>query len=52
MNAYAYRTRNASDLEEYDTDDDDYKDIVYQSDDERGGFKTFVDRNGFTTNHL
>lgn len=53
MNAYAYRNGNASDLEEYGTDDD-YDDISYESKDtaKSGGFKTFINRSGFTTNHL
>lgn len=51
QNAYAYRTGNASDLEEYDIDN-------YQEsspDDElglQGGFKSFVDRNGQLSRHL
>lgn len=51
MNAYAYRTGNASDLEEYDMEDE-YDDPAYDSDDVKGGFKTYIGRNGFTTNHL
>ncbi|RYP63373.1 hypothetical protein DL771_009309 [Monosporascus sp. 5C6A] len=51
MNAYAYRTGNASDLEEYDVEDE-YEDPAYDSDDVKGGFKTYIGRNGFTTNHL
>ncbi|RYP17090.1 hypothetical protein DL765_004709 [Monosporascus sp. GIB2] len=51
MNAYAYRTGNASDLEEYDIEDE-YDDPAYDSDDVKGGFKTYIGRNGFTTNHL
>ncbi|RYP83204.1 hypothetical protein DL769_001400 [Monosporascus sp. CRB-8-3] len=51
MNAYAYRTTNASDLEEYDMEDE-YDDPAYEYDDVKGGFKTYIGRNGFTTNHL
>ncbi|RYP04719.1 hypothetical protein DL764_004269 [Monosporascus ibericus] len=51
MNAYAYRTGNASDLEEYDMEDE-YDDPAYDSDDVKSGFKTYIGRNGFTTNHL
>lgn len=47
MNAYAYRTGNASDLEEYNSDD-----IIYEPRDVGGGFRTFVDSSGFKTNHL
>ncbi|RYO83775.1 hypothetical protein DL763_007738 [Monosporascus cannonballus] len=51
INVYAYRTGNASDLEEYDVEDE-YDDPAYDSDGVKGGFKTYVGRNGFTTNHL
>lgn len=51
MNAYAYRTGNASDLEEFGSDDD-YDDLSYEAENAKGGFKTHVDRNGFTTNYL
>lgn len=51
MNAYAYRTGNASDLEEYNSDDN-YDDIIYEPRDVSGGFRTFVDSSGFKTNHL
>lgn len=51
MNAYAYRTGNASDLEEYNSDDN-YDDIIYEPRDVGGGFRTFVDSSGFKTNHL
>ncbi|KAI8624400.1 hypothetical protein F5Y19DRAFT_318218 [Xylariaceae sp. FL1651] len=47
QNPYSFRTGNASDLEEYDVDDD--------YDDKEGNtsqFKTYIGRNGLKSNHL
>ncbi|KAI0841794.1 hypothetical protein F5Y06DRAFT_199386 [Hypoxylon sp. FL0890] len=54
-NPYSFRTGNASDLEEYDLNDDDYDDDAAFSDkDEEGRFSTYIGRprGGFATNNL
>ncbi len=51
MNAYAYRTGNTSDLDEYGTDDE-YDDLAYESKDAKGGFRTYVGKSSLTTNNV
>ncbi|KAI1144490.1 hypothetical protein F5Y05DRAFT_28700 [Hypoxylon sp. FL0543] len=54
-NPYSFRTGNASDLEEYDLNDDDYDDDAAFSDKgEEGRFSTYIGRprGGFATNNL
>ncbi|KAI1102850.1 hypothetical protein F4804DRAFT_311858 [Jackrogersella minutella] len=52
-NPYSYRTGNASDLEEYDLDDED-DDRAFSDKGEEGLFSTYVGRpkNGFMTNDM
>jgi hypothetical protein len=49
-NAYAYRTGNASDLEEYNVDEGDGSPI--DNVDDKDGFKTVVGRDGEVRKHL
>ncbi|KAI1413725.1 hypothetical protein F5Y13DRAFT_28140 [Hypoxylon sp. FL1857] len=54
-NPYSFRTGNASDLEEYDLDNDDYDDGAAFSDKGEGGrFSTYIGRprGGFAMNNL
>ncbi|KAI1502765.1 hypothetical protein F5X99DRAFT_417750 [Biscogniauxia marginata] len=51
MNPYSFRNGNASDLEEYDVDDDE-DDPAFSDQETSGQFKTYIGRNGLKTNHL
>ncbi|KAJ2987655.1 hypothetical protein NUW58_g4383 [Xylaria curta] len=49
-NPYAFRTGNASDLEEYDVEGD--SDNQFGQDNTTSQFRTYIGRNGFKSNHL
>ncbi|KAI5926588.1 hypothetical protein F4810DRAFT_545921 [Camillea tinctor] len=51
LNPYSFRNANASDLEEYDMDDDD-DDPALSDQESSGQFTTYIGRNGLKTNHL
>ncbi|KAI3336520.1 hypothetical protein HD806DRAFT_8763 [Xylariaceae sp. AK1471] len=49
-NAYAFRTDNASDLEEYDVEDE--SDDPFDEEGTTSQFRTYIGRNGLKSNHL
>ncbi|KAI0603056.1 hypothetical protein F4775DRAFT_10455 [Biscogniauxia sp. FL1348] len=51
LNPYSFRNGNASDLEEYDMDDDN-DDHALSDQETSGPFTTHIGRNGLKTNHL
>ncbi|KAI1634113.1 hypothetical protein F4809DRAFT_652067 [Biscogniauxia mediterranea] len=51
LNPYSFRNGNASDLEEYDMDDDN-DDPALSDQETSGQFTTYIGRNGLRTNHL
>ncbi|GAP88514.2 hypothetical protein SAMD00023353_1701280 [Rosellinia necatrix] len=56
QNPYAFRTGNASDLEEYDlggnSDDNDDDDDDFDGENTIGQFRAYIGRNGLRSNHL
>ncbi|KAI1821362.1 hypothetical protein F4861DRAFT_475395 [Xylaria intraflava] len=52
-NPYAFRTGNASDLEEFDAADvEDESDDSFDDESTTGQFRTYIGRNGLRSNHL
>ncbi|KAI1374570.1 hypothetical protein F4677DRAFT_161235 [Hypoxylon crocopeplum] len=51
-NPYSFRNGNASDLEEYDLEDDDDDAAFSDKDDPSSRFKTYISKGGLRTNHL